>query len=848
MISSVFNSSKNYEALKSAIQDSIQEKLQNKSFQMKPYDSMIKETMKYVEKNVSPQVPQGITKDDYIMMMNRKVYTILKPIIEENELKMKTNQRQEMEVPQRKERKEMKREMQSGNRIQPVQQQRNKGMETMFDPILVKDYENIPVIEYPTPSGERKLVEEKMNEKINFVRMERDAIYEKPRHVQFQDEVQEEDKAKVEDRYNELIEAYERQNTSMEGFEDIQKMQNQKIDSYYEKLSTEKERDRNESIFPVQVEMIDHFGTIPKKDVLPYQLKKDESIQKKISNIFEKEIIPEQRNVTYEQKDTKNIEFSPYLNTNLTSVIIPPPQKLVEKSYYITIGSVFRNKKMYPDQNYFEVKFNPASNSYMIDKYVDSHDTLIYSSKTLVYGDDEGATIPITFDNIKQIRVLNVTVPILTSYRGGRAPVVYNGPTPVSGQTDFSQFEAIPTKSTGIQFNVFREPALFLYIPELEHSYYTTSNFGRKGYVKLNPDSGQNQGFVGIYTSLFCNLRPNNITEVYKYDPTLKGKLDKFTMGIYDSKGKLFDFGIDKLFIEKVYPGEMRYGGYCGNQYRTTHVDIKFKDSSYSYYCSRNSVYFEDCDTLNSHPVKPGDLLFFYTTLPQIEDYIFLEDYIKIKNISNVQILGIDYLKIQCNYQKEVQEGDITVLKSYDVIFKDFIPGGNTDIARIYQNYSIILGYQPFGLSGVKYYTMKIVGFANDGGIIVENIQNVDIVTNFERFTKIAWAQNNPQGVNNANPKSLFYNQGFAVIRVGDFNNISDLETENVDQWSLEIDCPWEYISENLVNGNPEFDFSSGDIFFIQQKLQLVYDLEIVSMVKDSSELNSNFQGTGLNF
>jgi hypothetical protein len=50
------------------------------------------------------------------------------------------------------------------------------------------------------------------------------------------------------------------------------------------------------------------------------------------------------------------------------------------------------------------------------------------------------------------------------------------------------------------------------------------------------------------------------------------------------------------------------------------------------------------------------------------------------------------------------------------------------------------------------------------------------------------------------------------------------------------------------VNGNPEFDFSSGDIFFIQQKLQLVYDLEIVSMVKDSSELNSNFQGIGLNF
>jgi hypothetical protein len=143
---------------------------------------------------------------------------------------------------------------------------------------------------------------------------------------------------------------------------------------------------------------------------------------------------------------------------------------------------------------------------------------------------------------------------------------------------------------------------------------------------------------------------------------------------------------------------------------------------------------------------------------------------------------------------------------------------------------------------------MKIVAFANDGGIIVENIQNVDIVTNFESFTKIAWAQNNPQGVNNINPKSLFYNQGFVVIRVGDFDNISELETEDVNQWSLEIDCPWEYISENLVNGNPEFDFSSGDIFFIQQKLQIVYDLEIVSMVKDSSELNSNFQGTGLNF
>lgn len=860
MISSIFYSPKNVETLKSVIQDKIQNDMGIQRLSLAKYQDGIEQTMHYVGKNVSQQVPDGISKEDYLLMMNKKVFQLISPVIKEDLKKSMTDLpvleekkiQHEIPIPDRNMRAMIPnatKRNQNTNRIQSEQQKKMMN-DPMFDPILLKDYQHAPVIDYPTPTAV-KIKEEQMGDRLSEIKMERENLQMMPTKVNFQDPVDDLNSEELNQKYNQLLQEYEKQTISMEGFESEQRERNIKMDHHFDEVMDEKKKYDAMPIYDVQ-DTLDHFGFNEnmkererlKKSFMTYEPKNENQVVREYNDLMMQASLPEKGNPLMNQKNGQGMEFSPFGNDRLTSVILPVKQKTFEKKYYVTIGSVYRNKKMYPDQNYFEVKFNPASNSYVVDRYVDEFGTVIFQGKNLVYGDDDNASIPITFDNVKQIRILNVTVPIINTYRGGRGPIVYNGPIALTGQTNFSQYDPIPTKSTGIPQNIFREPALYLYIPEIEHSYYATSNFGKKGYAKLNPDSGQNNGFISVYASTFCNLRPNKEDEFFKYDPVLKGKLDKFTMGLYDGKGKLYDFGIDKLYIENIARGEKRYSGYCGNEYFTTKITIKNKDPAYSYYCSKNSAFLENCDELNSHPVAPGDLLFFYQTLPQQEDYIYLEDYVKIKSIMNTTYQGISALKIDAFYEKDMMESGILVTKSYDIVFRNFIPGGNTNISRIYTNYSIVLGIQPYGMLGVQYVTLNILGFEGDS-VIVEYNDKIANITDYKEIPKIAWAANNPQGINDSNAKSLFYNQGFHVIRVGNFTDITQLTTESVNFWEIEIDFPYDYLPSQYRNDGGKYDLTSNDIFFLQQKLQLVYDLEIITMVKDSTELISEIQGQG---
>ena len=105
MITSSFNSQRNVNALKSIIQESVQKELRLSSFPISNYQDSIQETMKYVEKNVSPDVPYGISKDEYLMMMNKKVYNIITPIIRDEYRKSssqgikKSSQQQQQQQP-----------------------------------------------------------------------------------------------------------------------------------------------------------------------------------------------------------------------------------------------------------------------------------------------------------------------------------------------------------------------------------------------------------------------------------------------------------------------------------------------------------------------------------------------------------------------------------------------------------------------------------------------------------------------------------------------------------------------------------------------------------------------------
>ena len=78
MINKLFYSQNNKNAIKSIICENINIKINNQ------HDMMINDTMEYVLSQVSPTPPKGIPQEEYIFLMNKKVYDIVSPIIKKS--------------------------------------------------------------------------------------------------------------------------------------------------------------------------------------------------------------------------------------------------------------------------------------------------------------------------------------------------------------------------------------------------------------------------------------------------------------------------------------------------------------------------------------------------------------------------------------------------------------------------------------------------------------------------------------------------------------------------------------------------------------------------------------------
>lgn len=868
MISKDFYSTRNKEALFGVIQESVQR-------DVRPYQEGILKTMEYVEQNVSKEVPYGISKEDYLIMMNKKVYSIIVPIIQQDVPKKNISP----PVPPRMNMESTftKTQPQKGNRIQAT---RN---DPMFDHDIMKHYEQIPIADYPMPS-QPKVKEENMMEQMTRFQNEREMMIEKPKQVKFQlprDEMNDGPKEMVKNMFEKRVEEYKNQTSSMIHFEDGNEERDRQVEEVlgnrneYDAIPIdlfEKQRSDYEKTTPQNIRLndsstIDHFenqetklnieegGTrtalkkreimkgYDEEDIMTYgnkEVKKPEN-----SDRFYKDTnYPKDESISTLEKDKKILEFSPYLNHFLTSVMLPKPQITKEKTYKIIISSFYRNKNIFPDQNYFEVKFNPSQPTFLYETNIDKYGTLIFKGK-IISNTSYSATIPITFDNISEIRINEVICPVITSYKGGRGPVVYNGPTPVPGQTYFSQFDAIPTKSTGIPQGVYKEPFIYLLIPELEHSYYTTSDFGKKAFAKLIPDFSANMGFVSTYTSNFTKLQPVDTNEFYKYNPTLRGKIDKMTLSMYNYRGNIFNFSIDKLYVEKISPGEKRYSGFCGESYQTTKIKIMNKNSAYIPYCKSSSVNLEGCDTLNSHPVAPGDLLYFFKTTPECDDYVYFEDYIKMKSWEEVILNGITYISLKASYIKDING----VQEEIYINFKELVPGGLQNNFNYYSQFIMIIAYPLSEYSQTdSHFYFNVKGFIGDS-ILLEFTETFGLIQTFDfNKVKLIISKTISEGFQNENPQSLFFEKGFNVIRVGNFHNIDQLDTEDTNPFEIEIDFPYSYVPFFFKSDDPRNDYSPGDIFFIQHKLQLTYDFSITCKIKDSTEINSDIQGNGLNF
>ena len=185
MIFQQFQSSRNKNALISVIQDTLQKEMGKKNVQIDPYYEGIQETMNYVQKNVSEQVPYGMNEEDYLIMMNKKTYSIILPMIKKD-LQTKLQKTEIIPPPRMISMNTQPTKESNGSRIQAT----NRRQDPLFDPIIMEKYENIPIAEYPLPSFP-KVKESQMGEKVDELRSRREDFYMKPKEVKFQDDIQE---------------------------------------------------------------------------------------------------------------------------------------------------------------------------------------------------------------------------------------------------------------------------------------------------------------------------------------------------------------------------------------------------------------------------------------------------------------------------------------------------------------------------------------------------------------------------------------------------------------------------------------------------------------------------------
>jgi hypothetical protein len=103
----------------------------------------------------------------------------------------------------------------------------------------------------------------------------------------------------------------------------------------------------------------------------------------------------------------------------------------------------------------------------------------------------------------------------------------------------------------------------------------------------------------------------------------------------------------------------------------------------------------------------------------------------------------------------------------------------------------VVLFQKVEGHIGLKSFILNVYGFQPNGGIRLEYVEQIYNIVDLSNIVKIAWAEDNPQGENEDSDKlSLFYKNGFNVLRVGDFNNVDQLETEDTDPFLIEVDYP----------------------------------------------------------
>lgn len=777
MINKLFYSNGNKNAIKSIINEHFEN---NANFKINNnFDVMLNDTMEYVLSQVSKEPPKGMKHEEYIFLMNKKVYDLITPVIN-SDIKNNIKNNVKLNVKNNKIKKEEIKEIKEIN-------------DNIFDPLLIRNFETPTLMEYPKPAI-NKTNFENIDNKIKNLEDERSVFTPKIRPIDFTIKNETIDNKNTMQMYNELL-------TSYNSFEDNQKNINAKIEKIEE---NELLNYNNQSFTPIDLlqnknESKNFFGINDIQnnginDIIAFNRNDIETfVNENVNNIRENNV-----RENYNKVDLKNSSenFSSVNSIDSNILMKEPKMTLIEKKFILTIDSGDRDLYEYPLQTSFQVKLAPVGNNLIYNSYYDEFNTLILLEKNISYGDSNSASINETFDNIKTIKLSSVNVPNTIIY---------------IGRID---------NDMGIPINIFKDSYTYLVIPELRGPYKSNNTLSNNAFAKLIIPSGSTGITVTSGVELgFTILTTITPEEHFIYNPILNGKLDKMTLNFFDKNGKLYNFGIDKLFVEKFMEGNYKYYGNCGEKYLTTKILIQNKNDEYKKYCNTYYPISSPCNYLNNTPLTQSDLIYFYYTRPNNDQIIYLEDYVNISKL--VYDFTNNKLRISASYLKKFENGET---KNIQINFKDIVPNG------LDHNYYIIL----YDKKTNKYNYLNIDSFS--GKSIVVNYKSSEKMSLSEyKNIRIGISKSNLRGTDNDDPQSLFYNGGYNILSKG---NMED------NLFLIEIDYPYDKLQEYLKD---DTKYNPGEIFLIQDKMQLSYTFEITTMVKDYSVVSSKLNESGSN-
>jgi hypothetical protein len=336
-------------------------------------------------------------------------------------------------------------------------------------------------------------------------------------------------------------------------------------------------------------------------------------------------------------------------------IITPTKTSLIERFEYITIDSRDRDLSRFPNTNHFEIKFSPVSDSFDIPTYLDKHNLVRWGTAVKYHGDDKGASIGVSYDNVLSVECVQALYPGELQPAWGRYPSSYTGNT---NATPFQPIYDGSSIDVGIQTSVSDEPYLFLYVEELDGPYRGTNIAGENAFTKLIHD-----GFFGV-SNIHIQMKP--VDGEYKlYTPTTLGKLNKMTVRVNKHNNLPFNFGTDKTYISAITSETLSNINYCHDDTGPSENFVKITINK------SHPDYKNSCIT--GHGLKPGDLIYIYSTIPHEQNFTLTNTHLVFtKNGTDDGVLGA------VTYDGAVTEFDFNTLLKVG----DFIKYGST-VTRI---------------------------------------------------------------------------------------------------------------------------------------------------------------------